>query len=76
MSKTITPTRTFTAIALDAELGRRANNKKRKAKGEATVRPKSFVFPKLSKADIAAVKEGAVVKVEFGTGRVEFVGLK
>ena len=76
MSNTVTPTRTITAAALDAELGRRRNNKVRKAKGEQVVRARAFYLPALSSADIAAIKAGEVVKVEFANGRVEHVGLK
>lgn len=66
------PTRQFTAIALDAELGRRKNNRGRDVK----VRPKSFVFPKLSSEDIDRIKAGEVVTVKFNSGRVEHVALK
>lgn len=73
MSDTIvTPTKTFTAAALTAELGRRRNNKSRDVK----VRAKSYIFPALSKADIAAIQAGEVVTVSFKSGRVEHVGLK
>lgn len=66
------PTRTFTAAALDAELGRRRNNKHREKK----VTARSFVLPKLSKATVAAIKDGEIVTVNFASGRVETVGLK
>lgn len=69
---TITATKTYTAAALDAELGRRRNNKRRDTK----VRAKSYVLPKLDSADIDAIKAGEIVKVEFKSGRVEYVGLK
>lgn len=75
MSST-TPTRTFTARALDAETGRRAKNKVRRAKGEDTKKAASFVLPSLSAEDIATIKGGGVVTVEFNSGRVEHVGLK
>lgn len=76
MSTTITPTRTFTAAALEAELGRRKNNRKRRANNEDPKRAKSFVLPRLSKADMRAIKEGAVVTVTFQSGRTEHVGLR
>lgn len=69
---TTTATRTFTVLALDAEIGRRKNNNKRDVKARA----KSFVLPKLSAADIASIKDGNVVTVTFNSGRVERVGLK
>ena len=69
---TATATKAFTSAALTAELGRRRNNKTRDIK----VRPKSFVFPKLTAADIKAIQAGELVTVTFGTGRVEVVGLK
>lgn len=69
---TITATKTFTAAALTAELGRRRNNKTRDEK----VRAKSYIFPALTKANIAAIQAGEIVTVEFKTGRVEHVGLK
>lgn len=73
MSNTaVTPTRTFTARALDAEVGRRRNNKTRDEK----VRSKSFVLPALSKVDIEAIKAGGTVEVSFKSGRSEIVGLK
>lgn len=65
------PTKTFTAAALTAELGRRRNNKTRETKA----RSKSFVLPKLSQADIAAIKAGETVTVTFQSGRVEHVAL-
>lgn len=67
-----TATKKFSAVALDAELGRRKNNAKRDVK----VRAKSYVFPKLNAADIANIKAGQVVTVEFNSGRKERVGLK
>lgn len=72
MTKTIIPTRTFTAKALDAELGRRRNNKTR----EKRARAKSFVLAGMGGGQIAAVKAGEIVQVEFKSGRVEHVGLK
>lgn len=69
---TATATKTFTARALDAEVGRRRNNRQR----EVQVRARSFVLPNLSAADIASVKDGNVVTVSFKSGRVERVGLK
>lgn len=72
MTTTLTPTRTFTALALDAELGRRRNNKTRDEK----VRAKGYVLPALSREDIANLKNGELVKVEFKSGRTEIVGLK
>lgn len=71
MSKTITPTKTYTAKALDAELGRRRNNKRRDAKAKAA----SFRLAKLTKADMDAIKNGEIVTVTFSTGRVEHIGL-
>lgn len=76
MSKTITVTRTVSATALDNELGRRRNNKKRAAKGEDKVRAKAFYLPKLSTADVETIKGGGIVSVEFSSGRVEHIGLK
>lgn len=73
---TVTPTRTFTAAALDAELGRRRKNKVRVAKGEEKKRAASFVLPSLSADDMTAIKAGEVIRVEFHSGRVEHVGLK
>lgn len=70
--KTLVATRTFTAAALDAELGRRKNNKTRTEK----VRAKSFVLPALSKAQMDEIKAGAIVTITFKSGRVELVGLK
>lgn len=67
-----TATKTFTDKALTAELGRRKNNKTRDVK----VRPGSYVFPALSKADIATIQAGETVEVTFKSGRVEVVGLK
>lgn len=72
MPSTLTPTRTFTATALDQELGRRRNNKTRTQK----VRARSFILPALSREDIAKIKEGEVVTVNFKTGRIETVGLR
>ncbi len=69
---TTTATRTFAPAALDAEIGRRRNNKTRDIK----VRAKSFVLPALSTSDIAAIKNGDVVEITFKSGRVEHVGLK
>lgn len=69
---TVTATKTFTAAALTAELGRRKNNKKRDVK----VRARSFVLPALSAANIAAIKAGEIVTVDFKSGRTEHVGLK
>lgn len=72
MSNTITPTRTYTEKALDAELGRRRNNKTR----ETPVRGKGFLLTSLSKADMDQIKAGTVVVKSFNSGRVEHVGLK
>lgn len=72
MSNTVTATKTFTAAALTAELGRRRNNKSRDVK----VKAKSYIFPALTKANIKAIQAGEVVTVEFKSGRVEHVGLK
>lgn len=69
-------TRTFTAKALDAEVGRRKNNRKRRAAGEPAVPAKSFVLPALTKAQMAEIKNGAIVAVKFNSGRVETVALK
>lgn len=69
---TVTPTKTFTAAALTAELGRRRNNKSRDVK----VKAKSYVFPALTKANIKAIQEGEIVTVSFKSGRTETVGLK
>lgn len=65
-------TRTFTARALTSELGRRRNNK---AKGTSS-RARSWVFSKMDNDDIECVLGGEIVTVEFGSGRVERVGLK
>lgn len=72
ITETVSATKAYTAQALDAEVGRRRNNKARDNK----VRARSYVLPALSSADIAAIKAGNIVRVEFKSGRVEFVGLK
>lgn len=72
---TTTPTKTLTAKALDAELGRRRNNAKRAANGEPKVKAKGFVLPSLSKAQMALIKNGEVVTLTFKSGRTETVGL-
>lgn len=66
------PTRTFSVAAIDAEAGRRRNNKKRDEKARA----KSFVLAGMSADQMAAVKGGEVIEVAFKSGRVETVGLK
>lgn len=60
-TSTVTDTRTkaFTAQALDAEMGRRRNNKGRSKK----VHAKSWVLAKLSQADVATLKAGGTVTV-------------
>lgn len=73
---TITATKTFTAAALDNELKRRKNNRKRRTQGIDTARAKGFVLQKMSKDQMDRVKAGEIVKVEFKSGRVEHVGLK
>lgn len=70
MSKTITPTRTFAAKGITDEQGRR--RKPKTTRGKA----KSWVFSRMDNADLQAVLDGEIVKVEFASGRVEFVGLR
>ena len=55
--------RDFTAKALQSELGRRRNNKKRDP--EDKTRAQSWVFGGMSKTDINAVLEGDTVPVAF-----------
>lgn len=59
-TSTITvPTKAFSAVTLDAEMGRRRNNKGRAKK----VHAKSWVLAKLSAADVATIKAGGTVTV-------------
>jgi hypothetical protein len=75
-TKTLTPTRTFSKLALTNELARRQNNKARKAAGAAKARAASWVFPGLTKDVIKAVIDGEVVEVSFKSGRTEVIGCK
>lgn len=68
--------KSFTAAALTAELGRRRNNKARRANGEPIVRATSYVLPALSKEVIERIQGGETVPVEFKSGRIVHVSLK
>lgn len=63
-------TKQFAAKAITDEIGRRS--KPKAGRGKA----KSWVFSALGAADLAAILDGGVVTVTFGSGRVEHVGLK
>lgn len=63
-------TKTFALKAVTDEQARRA--KPRKERGKAS----SWVFGGLGNQALAAVAEGKIVTVTFGSGRVEHVGLK
>lgn len=65
--------RTTKALARKAftdEVARRA--KPRKERGKAS----SWVFSGMGNGDLAAVLDGSIVTVTFGSGRVEHVGVK
>lgn len=72
MTTTIEVTKFVTEAGIKAELGRRRNNKGRDAKARSA----NYVYGKLSKADAKALLAGEVVTLEFGSGRVEHVGVK
>jgi hypothetical protein len=62
--------------SIKAEIGRRRNNKARKAAGEPVVRSKQWFMPALTKADFAALLDGAQVTKKYTSGRVVTLTLK
>lgn len=66
------PVKAFTAQALDAEMGRRRNNKGRAKKVPA----KSWALAKLSQADVATIKAGGTVTVTGTKAGARLVTLK
>lgn len=63
-------TKTFARKGITDELARRSKPKAERGKA------KSWVFSALGKSDLAAILDGQIVTVAFGSGRVEHVGLK
>lgn len=62
----------FTEAALNAEIGRRKNNKGR----EKTARTASWALGKLTKPQFVEVKAGGTVRVVANSGRKADVSLK
>lgn len=58
-------------VTIKQELGRRRNNKARKAAGEKVVRSKAYYLPMFSKDEFDKVLAGEVVRKEFrSSGRI------
>lgn len=61
---------TVKSKALSAELGRRRNNKARRAKGEPVAKAAAYYFRSLSSVDVASLLDGETVRKSFASGRV------
>lgn len=66
-----TTVKTIAAKALSDERGRRANNRKRKANGEAKVRTKAYYLAAFSADEMKALEAGEKVTKTYGSGRTE-----
>lgn len=79
MSTTVTEpiVKTFTRQAIEAEVGRRANNKKKlKANPDAKkAKAKGHTLPALAGEQIEALLRGDTVTVNFKSSRVEHVSI-
>jgi hypothetical protein len=71
MSEATVTTKSVNATALKQELGRRRNNKARRAAGEPTVRTKAYYLGAFSVKDVESLLAGETVRVEYKSGRVE-----
>jgi hypothetical protein len=60
------------AKAIQNELGRRKNNKARKAKGESAVKPAAWYFASLTKAEFAVIAAGGDIQRNFPSGEYIF----
>lgn len=68
---TETPVREVKALALKQELGRRRNNKTRKANGDKPVKSKAFYLAAFSTDEVTALMNGETITKTYGSGRTE-----
>jgi hypothetical protein len=65
------PVRPVKSLALKQEMGRRRNNKARRANGQPTVRTKAYYLAAFDRREIDALLAGEVVTKTYASGRVE-----
>jgi hypothetical protein len=66
-----TTIKTVSALALKQELGRRRNNKQRRADNQPVVRTKAYYFGAFSRDEIKDLLDGKTVTKTYKSGRTE-----